>query len=155
MRLDLIRNGQVVDTIPEGGWLTLPSGLAVSPAQAGWSDGEYSLAEASPPALPSPEELLLAERAAMTLSFAQLLIGLVAEGWLTEADGEGWLAGTLPAAVLAVIDTLPNEQRFAAKARALRPSQVLRTDPLVGALGAAAGRGEVEIDAFFRTYAQV
>lgn len=91
----------------------------------------------------------------MRLSFAQLIIGLVAEAWITEADGEGWLTGTLPAAVTAVIDSLPEGQRFAAKARALRPSEVLRADPLVAAMGAAAGKTEAEIDTFFRTYAQV
>lgn len=90
-----------------------------------------------------------------SISFAQLLIGLVTEQWITEADGEGWLIGTLPSAVLAVINSLPAEQRFAAKARALRPSEVLRADPLVAAMGAAAGKTEAEIDTFFRTYAGV
>ena len=89
------------------------------------------------------------------LSFAQLLIGLVAEQWITEADGNGWLTGTLPFAVLTVIDSLPEAQRFAAKARALRPSEVLRADALVSAMGVAAGKTEAEIDTFFRTYAQV
>lgn len=97
-----------------------------------------------PPAAPTPD-----------LSFAQLLIGLVTEGWITEADGDGWLTGTLPAAVTAVIDTLPVEQRFAAKARALRPSAVLRADPLVAAMGAAAGKTSAEIDTFFTTYSGV
>lgn len=96
-----------------------------------------------------------ADRAAMTLSFAQLLIGLVAEAWITEPEGEAWLAGTLPTAVLTVIDALPLEQRFAAKARALRPSQALRSDPLVAAMGAAAGKTSAEIDTFFQTYAGV
>lgn len=90
-----------------------------------------------------------------SITFAQLLIGLVSERWITEADGEGWLTGTLPAAITAVIDTLPPEHRFAAKARALRPSEVLRSDPLVAAMGTAAGKTEAEIDTFFRTYAQV
>lgn len=89
------------------------------------------------------------------LSFAQLLIGLVTEAWITEAEGDAWLAGTLPTAVLLVIDGLPSDQRFAAKARALRPSQVLRSDPLVAAMGAAAGKTSAEIDTFFQTYAGV
>lgn len=99
--------------------------------------------------------LYQAERAALRLSFAQLLIGLVSEQWITEADGDAWLAGTLPVAVLTVIDNLPAGHRFAAKARALRPSEVLRADPLVSAMGVAAGKTEAEIDTFFRTYAQV
>ena len=90
-----------------------------------------------------------------SISFAQLMIGLVAEAWITEAEGEAWLSGALPAAVLTVIDGLSESQRFAAKARALRPSEVLRADPLVSAMGAAAGKTEAEIDTFFRTYAQV
>ena len=89
------------------------------------------------------------------LSFAQLLIGLVAEQWITEADGNGWLTGTLPFAVLTVIDSLPEGQRFATKARALRPSEVLRNDPLVTAMGTAAGKTTAEIDTFFQTYAGV
>jgi hypothetical protein len=89
------------------------------------------------------------------ISFAQLLIGLVSEQWITEAEGEAWLAGTLPAPVLGLIATLPADQQFPAKARALRPSEVLRNDPLVNGMGQAAGKTPEEIDDFFRTYAQV
>jgi hypothetical protein len=108
-----------------------------------WSEsGSLALGPSSPAPIPD-------------LSFAQLLIGLVTEQWITEAEGNAWLAGTLPNAVLLVIDSLPAEQRFAAKARALRPSQVLRSDPLVASMGAAAGKTAAEIDTFFLTYAQV
>ena len=87
------------------------------------------------------------------LSFAQLLIGLVTEEWITEAEGGGWLVGTLPAPVLAVIAALPSNQQFAAKARAIRPSSIVRADPLVASLAAAEGKTSAEIDAFFTTYA--
>lgn len=90
-----------------------------------------------------------------SISFAQLMIGLVTEQWITQAEGEAWLAGTLPTAVLTIINTLPVEQQFAAKARAIRPSEVLRNDPLVASLGAAAGQTPEELDDFFRTYAVV
>ena len=86
------------------------------------------------------------------LSFAQLLIGLVTEEWITEAEGGAWLVGTLPDPVLGVIATLPTGQQFAAKARAIRPSTIVRADPLVGALGAAQGKTSEELDAFFQTY---
>lgn len=101
----------------------------------------------------TPEELLAldpSEPAPQAISFAQLLIGLVSEAWITEAEGEAWLSGTLPFAVLTVIDSLPADQRFAAKARAIRPSVVLRNDPLVVSMGAAAGKSEADIDKFFR-----
>ena len=89
------------------------------------------------------------------LSFPQLLIGLVAEQWITEVDGEAWLAGTLPAAVLEVISSLPTEMQFPAKARALRPSMIVRADPLVAALATYEGKTPEELDQFFLTYAQV
>lgn len=110
----------------------------------------------------TPEEIAAAEaasvaafRASAKLTFAQLMIGLVTEAWVTEPEGEAWLAGSLPLPVALVINSLPAEQRFAAKARALRPSEVLRADPLVAAMGAAAGKTEAEIDAFFTTYSGV
>lgn len=88
-----------------------------------------------------------------TLSFAQLLTGLVSEGWITEAEGNDWLAGTLPAPIAALIDTLPLDQRFAAKARAIRPSEVLRNDPLVVSMGTSTHKTDAEMDDFFRKYA--
>lgn len=85
------------------------------------------------------------------ITFAQLLIGLVSEGWITEAEGDAWLTGTPPAPVLALIGQLPQGQRFAAKARAIRPSIVLLSDPLVQALAAMQGKTE-ELPGFFNTY---
>lgn len=102
------------------------------------------------PYVPVPEVVIIPD-----LSFPQLLIGLVAEGWITEADGNAWLAGTLPAAVLGVISSLPTQMQFPAKARALRPSVVIRADPLVAALAAYEGKTPEELDEFFLTYAQV
>lgn len=89
------------------------------------------------------------------LTFAQLMIGLVAEGWITEVEGNAWLVGTLPDPVLLVISTLPAGEQFAAKARAIRPSEVVRADPLVAALAWAEGKTTQEIDDFFFTYAAV
>jgi hypothetical protein len=107
-----------------------------------WVNGEWVLA---PVVAPVPA----------SISFAQLMIGLVTEGFITEAEGDAWLVGTLPAAVLLVIDGLPADQRFAAKVRAIRPSEVLRSDPLVAAMNVAAGKTDEELDQFFRTYAGV
>lgn len=94
-------------------------------------------------------------RQAMSLSFAQLLTGLVAEAWITEAEGQAWLQGVLPVAVTSLIATLPPEQQFGATARATVPSAVNRMDPLVIALGTAQGKTPEEIDTFFLTYANV
>lgn len=109
-----------------------------------------------PSRLPETQQPIppVVEEPILSLSFAQLMIGLVAEGWITEAEGEAWLAGTLPFALLTVIDTLPADQRFPVKARAIRPSEVLRADPFVNAMGFAAGKTGADIDAFFLTYSQ-
>jgi hypothetical protein len=153
--LNLTDNGQVVQAVAAGSTFRLPNGDTVSPAYAGWSSGSYAL-EAAPEAQePTPDEALQESRQGMRLSFAQLMIGLVAEAWITEAEGEAWLAGTLPFAVLTVIDGLPPAQRFPAKARAIRPTMVLRADPLVASMGAASGKTDAEIDTFFLTYSQV
>lgn len=89
------------------------------------------------------------------MSFAQLLIGLVAEGWITEAEGDAWVDRQLPAAVLQLIAGLPQEQRFAARTRAKMPSVVLRNDALVVALATQQGKSAEELDQFFRTYSNV
>lgn len=151
--LNLMKDGQVVGTVAEGGWVALPNGDVISPAQAGWSNGEFTLEAQPEPVPPSAEDLLQAEREGMVLSFAQMVIGLVTEGWITEADGEGWLGGALPPTVLATISLLPADQRFAAKAKATRPSFVARLDPLVEMMALAQGRSPAEIDDLFRAYA--
>lgn len=145
MRIARIENGTVAQVLvyPDGS--EIPDGwVDGASANVGWAyDGGAFVPPPAPPA-PIPD-----------LTFAQLMIGLVAEGWITEAEGDAWLTGTLPAAVSALIDTLPEGQRFAAKARAVRPSVVLRADPLVNTLGAAQGKTPEQMDAFFTTYAQV
>jgi hypothetical protein len=83
------------------------------------------------------------------VTFAQLLIGLVAVGWITESEGEAWLDGTLPQPALDAIGGLPLAMRFAAKVRAIRPSVVFRDDPIVNAMAAKADKTPEEVTAFF------
>lgn len=101
------------------------------------------------------ETAVAVDRSSMKLTFAQLLIGLVAQGWLSESEGELWLSGTLPQPIELLIETFPAENRFAAKALALRPSEVVRLDPLVEALAVAHGKSAEEMDQFFEVYATV
>jgi hypothetical protein len=91
-------------------------------------------------------------RASLTLSFAQLLIGLVAEGWITEEEGDSWVDGILPDKVVTLINDLPADQQFAARTRAKRPSEILRTDFLVSTLGQLEGKTDQEMDEFFAVY---
>lgn len=98
---------------------------------------------------PAAPEVPLQPPGPLGCTFAQLLIGLVAVGWITEGEGEAWLAGTLPAPALAAIAALPPEMRFPAKVRAIRPSVIFRDDPLVNAMAAEQDRTPEEVTAFF------
>jgi uncharacterized membrane protein AbrB (regulator of aidB expression) len=102
------------------------------------------------------EMALQAARQAMRLTFAQLMIGLVTMQWITEAEGEAWLAGNaLPAEVLALIAGLPAEHQFPAKARAMRMTVAERLDPMVLALAAGRGIPAADMDQFFTTFGGV
>ncbi|MGY6705930.1 hypothetical protein [Roseinatronobacter sp.] len=143
------KSGGIVATIDGKEWTLNDPTSRRYKAVVAWGAPEPWV-EPVPTPLPIKEQ-----RAAMQLSFAQVLIGLVTEGWITEAEGEAWLAGQLPDAVIAMISTLPAEQRFAAKARAARPSIILRADPLVIAMAGAQEKTPEKLDAFFTTYAAV
>lgn len=111
----------------------------------GWVDLPEGYTPPEPIPSPVPQEL----------SFAQLLIGLVAEGWISVAEARAWRDRVaLPAQVQTLIAALPPEQQFAAETRALAPSVVLRSNPLVQALAVAAGKSPEQLDDFFRTYAE-
>lgn len=101
------------------------------------------------------QEVMNVARGSMTLSFAQLMSGLVAEQWITIEEGDSWLTGTLPAPVVSIIETLPVEHQFAAKARAIRPTSVVRLDPLVNALGSAQNKTPEDLDEFFLKYSSI
>jgi hypothetical protein len=85
------------------------------------------------------------------ISFAQLIGGLVTEKWISKAEGKAWLRGTLPGPVEAVIAMLPEEQQIFAEGRAIRPTSILLSDPLVQALAAMQGKA-AELPAFFNKY---
>jgi hypothetical protein len=107
-----------------------------------------------PPEEPTAEELLRNARAGMTLSFAQLLIGLVERGWITVEEGRAWRDRVaLPGPVQVLIAGFPEGQRFAAETRAYAPSVVARLDPLVVGLGRLSGKTPEEMDAFFLEFA--
>ena len=91
----------------------------------------------------------------MSLSFAQLLSGLVDKGWITEQEGDAWLEGRIPNTVRQLINQLPQELRFRSRAKAARPERVLRDDMLVLALADKQSVSHEELDEFFTTYAKV
>ena len=145
---DRVTNIIVVDPENVPDWCAdWPDAAAEAQIGGTYADGQFYPApppEPQPPAVPQ------------SISFAQLLIGLVSEGWITAAEGRAWRDRVaLPAPVQALIASLPEAQQFAAETRAFAPSEVLRNDPLVQGLGAVAGKTTEELDQFFRTYAGV
>jgi hypothetical protein len=139
---------QTNSEVPQETMATYPEGTIEVPLKPGvdyeWIDGAWVYIE------PPPQPL---DRSTLQLSFAQLLIGLVTEGWITKEEGRAWRDRVaLPPAVNLVIASLPEEQQFAAETRALAPSEILRLDPLVEALAIAEGKTPEELDQFFITY---
>lgn len=126
---------------------------------AAWDDNSYELfmelaAELGPyddvAVQPPPEEVL---RLLPAVSHAQIVAILIEREIITMDEGVGWLTGTLPAAVAAVIAQLPAEHQTIATLRAIRPTLVYPTDMLVAALAASKGiatEGLIEI--FTRAY---
>jgi hypothetical protein len=99
------------------------------------------------PDMPSPMPIT-------QLSFAQMVGGLVTEGWITKAEGKAWYRGTLPAQVVNLISALPEEEQIFAEGRAVQPTYVSITDPLVQGLAASYDKAD-ELPLFFETYGRV
>lgn len=117
--------------------------------------GEMTEVDMSEEEITDALALPVAEPTVPNLSFVQMLIGLVSEGWITADEGRAWRDRVaLPKQVSGLISQLPVEQQFAVETRAFAPSEVLRADPLVAAMGAAAGKTDAEMDDFFRKYAR-
>lgn len=140
---------------PDGTFVAEVSGLPyhVTPETPYWEAAQAMAAVEMPPLEPVPEPVVLTpeERlASLTpVSHAQIIAALIGAGILTEAEGVDWITGTLPASVEAMIAALPAEQRTIARLRAIRPSSVVPTDPLVAALAASEGKSiEDLIDIF-------
>jgi hypothetical protein len=125
----------------------------ITEASRFWQDVQDAIAAGEPVGTPPVQDALTVERESMELSFAQMLIGLEAEAWITTAEATAWLVNrVLPPPVVHVISQLPADQRFAATARAVAPSVVKRTNPLVDLLGAVASKTPTQIDQFFKDY---
>lgn len=109
-----------------------------------------TLVEATRPVIPTPEP------PPARLSFPQLLFGLVSEAWITQEEADAWLVSrVLPASVTGMISTLPADQQILARARALQPTEVVISDPMVQSLGQSEGKTPEQMAEFFDTYSKV
>lgn len=98
-----------------------------------------------------------AERVAqMSVTDVQFGLACVGAGIITVDEAEAWVArGVLPQALAAAIDTLPEDQRAAARIKAAGERVFVRSSPFVVALGAAMGKTPPQIDALFVTAASL
>jgi len=159
--LELRDNGKLVQMVAEGGWVTLPNGDRLSPAEAGWSnaDGlrllkapELAL-DASPPPAPTAEE----KRASLApLSRRQVFIGLHRRGLITGPEAiAAARTGEVPAVIEASFASLPEPDATDARITFAAFTEALRLDPTTLLLQAAGKLSDAELDAFFVEFAGV
>lgn len=142
MRYAVINDGVVESVILAEEGFTLPGKTLVEAETAGpgwlYADGEFSPPPPPPPAIPE------------SVDRRQILTGLALVGWITEAEAEAALTiGARPAAVDAVINALPEDQRFHARMKWAGFKNAYRDDDMVAALAAIEGKTAQEIDEFF------
>lgn len=95
---------------------------------------------------PTSEPTIEEKRANTSKPKIELCAALVAGGYLTEAEAEGWLAGVPPAAALAAINALSVEERLLAKFS----DTVARNSPLVAIFAPLVGvTTDAQVDALF------
>ena len=72
-----------------------------------------------------------------SVPFNKLVVGLVEDGWLTQAEGEAWLDGSLPTPVIGAIEAMSADQQFRARAKAKAMQEAERNDALLFAAAKA------------------
>lgn len=106
------------------------------------------------PAEAAPD--LAGMRAGMTLTRRQVIIGMVSEGLISETEGIALAAtGAAPAAVDAMIATMPADQQAAARITLAAFTVAYRLDPMTALFQQAGGMTDEQMDAFFTAYAAV
>jgi hypothetical protein len=115
-----------------------------NPIGHAWSDGEWI----APP--PAPEQV------PFSVTRRQILTGLAQVGWITEQEAlDAITTGARPDAVDAVINSLPEDERFHARMKWAGFTEAYRDDPLVLALATAEGKTDADLDDFFRLCAAI
>jgi hypothetical protein len=84
------------------------------------------------------------------ISPRQLILGLLSAGLISADEAlAAAKGGVMPAAVAAVVQSLPADKRTVAEVTWARMTVVERSDPLVGLLAQSAGKTEEDINQYF------
>lgn len=119
----------------------LVNGNLVPLSDAEWAEYQDRLANPPPPPVPS------------TITPRQLILGAMADGWITAQEAEDWAMGnSLPGVVLNVINTLPEAERPAARITTLRMTEAERSNPLLIGVATSLGVDDAGLDNAFRTW---
>lgn len=108
-------------------------GLLMGSLNLNGADTQAFFVDAAPPVIPA-------------ITKRQFLIQAVIAGIVEAADAE---SGAIPAPIAAVFDSLPTEQKIAARITWATMTVIERNEPLVAAVAAAFGMTESQIDNFF------
>lgn len=88
------------------------------------------------------------------ISDRQFFQQLAVMGEITEEEAEDAVAtGAIPAVLLSLVDTLPAEQRFAARMMLRGATQFSRSHPFIDFLAAQHGWSSAQVDDLFRAAA--
>lgn len=108
----------------------------------------------SAPPEPSPDEIAAAARSGMSLTRRQVIIGMVLEGLISQAEGIAMsTAKTPPAAVETMLAEMPEPQQTVARITLADFTVAYRLDPMVALFQTAGGLTDAQMDAFFVGYA--
>ncbi|MCW1842226.1 hypothetical protein [Prosthecomicrobium hirschii] len=143
-RYHVVEAGRVVNTVLADGPNSLP-GVVLVPddgtAEIGW--GYDGTGFSAPALLPSPVPAVVSDR--------QFFQALAMAGLVTEAEALAAVrTGDIPAALQAVIDALPEPERFTATMLVSGAVEFRRDHPLVEAVRLARGMTAEAVDDLFR-----
>ena len=130
--LNLLKNGEIIKQVPSNGVLN-HNDVYVSPAYAGWSNGDYELVEApfTPSPLPTPEVLRTQMPDKTPREFRDILTDM----------------GIFPHMVAAKINEIPLDIERQKALNAWEVSTYIsRIDPYVDMIGAMFDKSPAEID---------
>lgn len=145
-KFHLIKSGVVENTVlwdatPPGGAYPGFTVIDGSTGGPGWTWNGTTLSPPASPVLPVPAEI----------SRLQLASGLYELGAITATEAEDMAAGPgIPAAIAAIIASLPIEQQVPTRIRFKGMTRAERTNPLVAAVAVVFGKTSAEMDDLWR-----